>query len=65
MGLDVLDRVEVCGQDIWRWYKSYNKQYQKKIECCKLRLDQLRMRRDPLGLREYSETEKEYLTLLN
>ncbi|XP_019166537.1 PREDICTED: uncharacterized protein LOC109162272 [Ipomoea nil] len=52
-GLDVLTRIESCGRDIWRWGKNYNRDFQRKIERCKSRLDQLRSRRDEDGMREY------------
>nr|GMC66952.1 uncharacterized protein LOC109171582 [Ipomoea batatas] len=30
IGLDVLSRIECCGQDIWRWGKNYNKDFQRR-----------------------------------
>nr|GMD88224.1 Transposon TX1 uncharacterized [Ipomoea batatas] len=65
MGLDVLTRIETCGSDIWRWGKTYNKEFQRQIDVCKARLENLRMRRDDNGFNEYSNTERELLTLLN
>lgn len=65
LGLDVLDRIEVCGADLWRWGKGYNKEFQRRIDACKIRLERLRMRRDNRGLDEYSSTKNELLWLLN
>nr|GLL42008.1 uncharacterized protein LOC109167867 [Ipomoea trifida] len=65
MGLDVLSRIETCGSDLWRWGKSYNREFQRKIDVCKARLETLRMRRDGRGFNEYSSTERELLSLLN
>nr|GMD28073.1 uncharacterized protein LOC109147742 [Ipomoea batatas] len=39
MGLDVLSRIEACGQDVWRWGKNFNKDFQRRIEKCKGRLE--------------------------
>nr|GMD27056.1 uncharacterized protein LOC109174453 [Ipomoea batatas] len=39
MGLDVPSRIEVCGQDVWRWGKNFNKDFQRRIEKCKGRLE--------------------------
>nr|GMC66645.1 uncharacterized protein LOC109158536 [Ipomoea batatas] len=63
-GLDIITRVECCGKDIWRWGRNYNKDYQRKIDACKRRLDGLRNRRDATGMMEYSHVEKELLFLL-
>lgn len=36
IGQDVLDHIAVCGIDLGRWGKNYNKEYQRKIDVCKL-----------------------------
>nr|GLL46651.1 uncharacterized protein LOC109164765 [Ipomoea trifida] len=59
MGLDILGRIEICGADLWRWGKSYNKEFQRRIDVCKNKLECLRMRRDSRGMEEYSSTENE------
>nr|GMC60209.1 uncharacterized protein LOC109155728 [Ipomoea batatas] len=33
-GLDILDRVAACSNDIWRWDRNYNKEFQKRIDRC-------------------------------
>nr|GMD42551.1 uncharacterized protein LOC109174453 [Ipomoea batatas] len=34
MGLDVFTRIEHCGNDIWRWGRTYNKDFQRRIDNC-------------------------------
>nr|GMC60208.1 uncharacterized protein LOC109157277 [Ipomoea batatas] len=63
-GLDILDRVAACSNDIWRWDRNYNKEFQKRIDRCKSNLDRLRNRRDNKGFADYIRTEKELLLLL-
>ncbi|XP_019172485.1 PREDICTED: uncharacterized protein LOC109167867 [Ipomoea nil] len=65
LGLSVLDRIEACGQDIWRWGRSYNKEFQRNIDGCKARLERLRMRRDVAGLEQYSRVKRQWLSLLD
>nr|GLL21981.1 uncharacterized protein LOC109150438 [Ipomoea trifida] len=65
VGHDVLHRIAVCGEDLWKWGKNYNKEFQRKIDVCKTRLEHLRMRHDDLGFAEYARTENELLFLLN
>nr|GMD14370.1 uncharacterized protein LOC109158536 [Ipomoea batatas] len=65
VGLDVFDRIEVCGQDIWKWGRTYNSEFQRQIDACKSRLEYLRIRRDEQGFREYTYTENKLLALLN
>nr|GLL44928.1 uncharacterized protein LOC109158536 [Ipomoea trifida] len=50
-GRDTLFRIESCAEDIWRWGRNYNKDFQRKIKNCKARL-------------EYSCVEKELPSLL-
>lgn len=64
-GINVLGRIEACGINLWRWGKSYNKEFQRKIDLCKTCLEHLRMRHDDRGLNEYTSIEKELLSLLN
>nr|GLL16686.1 uncharacterized protein LOC109158536 [Ipomoea trifida] len=47
MGLDVLTRIAVCSHDIWKWGRVYNKDFFRKTEAVKSRLESLRMKRDP------------------
>nr|GMD62550.1 uncharacterized protein LOC109162272 [Ipomoea batatas] len=39
VGHDTLFRIESCAEDIWRWGRGYNKDFQRKIENCKARLE--------------------------
>lgn len=64
-GMDVLTRIDCCGQDIWRWGKIYNRDFQRRIDLCKRKLDSLRLRRDDLSMQEYCVTERELLILLD
>ncbi|XP_031095216.1 uncharacterized protein LOC115999508 [Ipomoea triloba] len=64
VGLDVLARIERCGRDIWRWGKDNNRNFQRKIDSCKRKMDLLRPRRDKDGMLQYGHTEKELLKLL-
>ncbi|XP_019178334.1 PREDICTED: uncharacterized protein LOC109173550 [Ipomoea nil] len=41
VGLGTLERIEPCARDISRWGRGYNKEFQRKIEHCKRRLDGL------------------------
>nr|GMC47178.1 uncharacterized protein LOC109147742 [Ipomoea batatas] len=63
-GLDIFARVDCCGRDLWKWGRSYNKDYLRKIEDCKRRMYSLRARRDDEGVRDYGAAEKEFLFLL-
>ncbi|XP_031092328.1 uncharacterized protein LOC115997019 [Ipomoea triloba] len=65
IGQDVLDHIAVCGIDLGRWGKNYNKEYQRKIDVCKSRLEHLCMRRDDTGFVEYARTENELIFLFN
>ncbi|XP_019153894.1 PREDICTED: uncharacterized protein LOC109150438 [Ipomoea nil] len=64
VGLDTLARVEACALDLKRWGRSYNRDFQRKIEFNKQRLEWLRGRRDEPGMREYVAVERELLFLL-
>ncbi|XP_019200287.1 PREDICTED: uncharacterized protein LOC109193916 [Ipomoea nil] len=64
MGLDVLDRIVACSRDIWVWGRNYNKDFLKRIDACKLKLESLRARTDGDGCAEYERVEKELLILL-
>nr|GMC93239.1 probable linoleate 9S-lipoxygenase 5 [Ipomoea batatas] len=61
LGLDVLTRITVCSHDIWRWGRVYNKDFLRKIDSTKSKLESLRMRRDPVGIADYARTEKELI----
>ncbi|XP_019163182.1 PREDICTED: uncharacterized protein LOC109159537 [Ipomoea nil] len=63
IGLDTLARVEACAQDISRWGRRYNKDFQRKIELNKRRLDLLSSHRDESGMREYEVVERNLLFL--
>ncbi|XP_019166935.1 PREDICTED: uncharacterized protein LOC109162705 [Ipomoea nil] len=64
VGFDVLAQIESCSRDIWRWGKVYNREFARKIEVCKSRMDLLRIRRDEDSMVEYGNTEHELLYLL-
>nr|GMD93389.1 uncharacterized protein LOC109157277 [Ipomoea batatas] len=64
MGLNILDRVEVCSYDLWRWGRNYNKDFLKRIDWCKNQLNILRDRRDAQGTSDYDRVEKQLLILL-
>nr|GLL46359.1 uncharacterized protein LOC109167867 [Ipomoea trifida] len=52
--LSSFDGASATSMAIWRWGKTYNKEFQRSIDSCKRRLDQLRGRRDGEGLLAYS-----------
>lgn len=64
MGLNILDRVEVCNHDLWRWGRNYNKDFLKRIDRCKNQLNILRDRRDAQDTSDYDRVEKQLLILL-
>nr|GLL39827.1 uncharacterized protein LOC109157277 [Ipomoea trifida] len=64
MGLNILNRVEVCSHDLWRWGRNYNKDFLKRIDRCKNQLNILRDRRDAQGSSDYDRVEKQLLILL-
>ncbi|XP_031131932.1 uncharacterized protein LOC116033319 [Ipomoea triloba] len=64
MGMDVITRIAVCSQDIWRWGREYNRDFLRKIEWTKAKLELLRSRRDPVGVADYARTERDLLILI-
>nr|GMD77815.1 ribonuclease H [Ipomoea batatas] len=32
MSLDMLGRIEVCGADLWKWGRGYNKEFQRRVD---------------------------------
>ncbi|XP_019176178.1 PREDICTED: uncharacterized protein LOC109171582 [Ipomoea nil] len=65
VGWDVLARIESCGRAIWRWGKNYNKEFQRRIDECKRRLEFLSPHRDQASMDNYGNTEREMLYLLD
>nr|GME08040.1 uncharacterized protein LOC109174453 [Ipomoea batatas] len=64
-GLELIRRIECCGDDIWRWGRTYNKEFQRNIDNCKRQMEYLRGRRDPDSFIEYSRVEKELLKIFS
>ncbi|XP_019152437.1 PREDICTED: uncharacterized protein LOC109149232 [Ipomoea nil] len=63
-GQDVLHRIEICGRDIWRWGKSYNRDFKRRIDQCKLRLERLQSRYDQGSVAAYEQAERDYIAVL-
>ncbi|XP_019160723.1 PREDICTED: uncharacterized protein LOC109157277 [Ipomoea nil] len=63
-GFDLLERIRVCSRDIWDWGRNYNRDFLRKIETCKAKLENLQARLNGVDYVEYARVEKELLILL-
>lgn len=64
IGLNILDRINHCGEAVGKWGNDYARKFQSRIKDSKLRMGLFRNRHDPHGLRGFIEAQKEYLYLL-
>ncbi|XP_031099673.1 uncharacterized protein LOC116003873 [Ipomoea triloba] len=60
IGMDVLLRITVCSQDIWRWGHEYNRDFLRKIEGTKAKFERLRTRRDSVATFILEQRAKEH-----
>nr|GMC95745.1 uncharacterized protein LOC109184133 isoform X2 [Ipomoea batatas] len=64
-GQHLLDRVERGGKAIWNWGKSFAKDFSKRLQYWRNRMEITKGRRDPRGIILYKEAQAQYIRALH
>nr|GMD02284.1 uncharacterized protein LOC109184133 isoform X2 [Ipomoea batatas] len=64
-GQHLLDRVERGGKAIWNWGKSFAKDFSKRLQYWRNRMEITKGRRDPRGIILYKEAQEQYIRALH
>lgn len=64
-GQDLMTRIGRCGKAIWDWGKNFTKNFNRRIQYWRNRMEKLKHRRDHQGLSEFREAQHQYLRALH
>lgn len=63
-GQDLLTRIEKCGKAVWEWGKDFSRNFHRRIEFWKRRMEKFRSRADHVGINNFYEAQYMYLVVL-
>ncbi|XP_019172068.1 PREDICTED: uncharacterized protein LOC109167502 [Ipomoea nil] len=63
-GQDLMNRVGRCGKAIWIWGKNFARDFQRRLDFWRRRMESTKHRRDQLGISQFSEAQAQYLRVL-
>ncbi|XP_031099593.1 uncharacterized protein LOC116003792 isoform X2 [Ipomoea triloba] len=64
-GYHLIDRVERCGKALWRWGKSFARDFDKRLAYWRKRMEVTKNRQDPQGITLFREAQGQYLRTLH
>lgn len=65
VGMDIMSKIRLCAEKLQQWGGGLSKEYNVKMQQCRLKLKKFRSRRDYQGIQQYNATRWEYLCLLD
>nr|GME06049.1 uncharacterized protein LOC109151131 [Ipomoea batatas] len=63
-GQSLMDRVGSCGKAIWIWGKHFARNFQRRIDYWRRRMEATKHRRDHNGILSFKEAQSEYIRAL-
>nr|GMC54177.1 uncharacterized protein LOC109151131 [Ipomoea batatas] len=65
MGQSLMDRVGSCSKAIWIWGKHYARNFQKRLDYWRRRMEATKHRHDYYGVKLFRDAQAEYLRVLH
>nr|GMC95483.1 uncharacterized protein LOC109167502 [Ipomoea batatas] len=63
-GQCLMDRVGSCGKAIWIWGRHFGRNFQRRLDYWRRRMENTKYRHDPTGISLFKEAQTEYLRVL-